>query len=502
MKATDQEQARRLGEYADELVTARGVAGQVSDPPSPEDHELEQLRALVRRLSAARIAPPPGFQEALAARLRQPEDPVAVPAPDSTAEAAPGKWWRPFADWIQVPRVAMTGVTMAVVLLLFSQSLIDHQVLSAQSVLLRSDEALEALAGPGQILYRKWRVQSSGGPGMMTGTAQPGRIIEEWMDGEDSERVAARWYTLDGRLQVAYTTVMSDGEYRPHVYFSPGLYGETRGLLNIEPTMREFGAALAHFPETIALALRLYLDRHYIYAPIRGERHYNRAIFAPSSELSPQLPRVVASFNETQLNGQEVHRVKLVDSASVTFNWRSVGPSVVRIGQAEIVRFVDKNSMLSVRTEERVVFGDGRRRESIRELEATDILRKSDQRSDPFILDVPPGTPARWQSAHEHLSSVADALGALSGSGSHSVGRSRRRRARGMSATPGSCDCTRVTDGWVWVRQAWIRRRTTQRWTTSPPRCVPSLLAAPVAPSRSTPRSWARYRPRSWTLAS
>jgi len=429
MKATDQEQARRLGEYADELVTARRIAGHVSDPPSPEDHELEQLRDLVRRLSAAQIAPPAGFQEALAARLRQPELPTGVEETPVTAPdvAAPRQSWWTLPGWVQLPRVALTGGTMAVVLLLFSQTLIDQPVLSAQSVLLRSDDALAALAGPGQILYRKWRVQSSGGPGMMTGTAQPGRIIEEWMDGADSERVAARWYTLDGRLQVAYTTVMSEGEYRPHVYFSPGLYGETKGLLNIEPTMREFGAALAQFPEPAALGLRLYLDRHYIYAPIRGERHYNRAIFAPSSESSPQLPRVVASFNQTQLNGQAVHRVRLVDSASVTFNWRSVGPSVVRIAEAEIVRFVDKGSMLSVRTEERVVFGDGRRRESIRELEATEILRKSDLRNDPFILDVPPGTPVRWQSAHEHLSSVADALGALPLTGAPASQRTRTR---------------------------------------------------------------------------
>ena len=428
MKGTDQEQARRLGEYADELVTVRHVTGPVSDPPSPDDYELEQLRDLVRRLSAAQIASPSGFQEALAAQLRNSTSGAAVPAPEPTtpASAVWRPWW-PSVPWAQVPRLAMTGVTLAVLLLLFSQSLLEHSVLSAQSVLLRSDDALAALAGPGQILYRKWRVQSSGGPGMMTGTAQSGRIIEEWMDGDDRERVAARWYTLDGRLQVAYTTVMSDGEYRPHVYFSPGLYGETRGLLNVEPTMREFGTALDRFPESVALGLRLYLDRHYIYAPIRSERHYNRAIFSPSSELSPHLPRVVASFNETTLNGQDVHRVKLVDSASVTFNWRSVGPSMVRIAQAEIVRFVDKRSMLSVRTEERVVFGDGRRRESIRELEATDILRKSDQRSDPFILDVPPGTPVRWQSAHEHLSAVADALGALFGSAPVPSSRTRTR---------------------------------------------------------------------------
>lgn len=409
MKATDHEQARRLGEYVDDMVMKRRSTALPSDPLSPEDQEFEALRDLAAQLSTAQVAPPPGFQEALRERLRQGVESPVTPS----ATPAPARSLRDWFHWPVMlpvpPRVALTAATILLATLFLTQSVIDQPVLSAQVVLRRSDDALEALVGPGQVLYRKWRVQSSGGPGMMTGTSQPGRVIEEWMDGADSERVAARWYTLDGRLQVAYTTVMSEGEYRPHVYFSPGLYGEAQGLLNIEPTMKEFSDALSSFEPAVADALKVYLDRHYIYAPIRGERHYNRAIFSPSS-AGTLMPRVMVSFDQSRLSGQDVHRVRLVDPASVTFNWRSSGPSVVRLAHAEIVRFIDQDSMLSVRTEERVVFEDGRRRESIRELAATDILKQADIRSDPFILDVPPATPVRWQSAREHLAGVAEAL--------------------------------------------------------------------------------------------
>lgn len=406
MSATEREQARRLGTYVDEIVMGRRGVAHASDALSPQDQEFDELTDLARRLGAAQVEPPAGFQDALAARLR--EAPEGPPAPARAWRPRLASWW-PTASFA-VPRLALNGVTIVAVLLLFSQSIIDEPVLSAQSVLRESDEALAALAGPSQVILCKWRVQSSGGLGMMTGTAQPGRIIEEWMDGADSERVAARWYALDGRLQVAYATVMSDGEYRPHVYFSPGLYGEARGLLNIEPTMRELRAALDEFDGATALDLSVYLNRHYIYAPIRGERHYNRAIFSPLLASAPQMPRVMVSFDQTQLHGQPVHRVRLVDSASVTFNWRSAGPSVVRIAHAEIVRFISRDSMLSVRTEERVVFEDGRRWESIRELAETDIVWRTDMPTNPFILDIPPGTPTRWQSAEEHLSAVAEAI--------------------------------------------------------------------------------------------
>src|ERR1019366_1084346 len=63
--------------------------------------------------------------------------------------------------------------------------------------------------------------------------------IDEWMDGADVNRVAGRWYAGDDRLLIAYTSVGNGSERRPNVYFSPGVYGEARGGLNIEPTRDE-----------------------------------------------------------------------------------------------------------------------------------------------------------------------------------------------------------------------------------------------------------------------
>lgn len=404
MTADERDQARRLSEYVAEFTLGRRSAA--SDPPPAEDLELLELRELARQLSMVSVKAPEGFQEALAARLRE----------QGHSLSTPRRW--PTLSTLRrliptrAPRLALSAASFVAVVLLIIHAAVTQPVVSAQKVLARSDDALEALAGPGQVLYRKWRVRTTGAAGMMTGIAQAGRVIEEWMDGGNPERVAARWYARDGRLQVAYTTVVGAGdEYRPHVYFSPGLYGEADGLLSIEPTAREFTAALDGFEPTVARALRVYLNRHYLYAPIRGERKYNHAIFSTSSDTAPELPRVLASFDDgVVLDGQPVYRVRLLDSTAVTFNWRSAGPSEVRLAASEIVRYISKADHLSFRTEERVVFEDGRTRQSIRELETTEVLSRSSLLTDPFILNIPPGTPVRWQSAQEHLAAVADAL--------------------------------------------------------------------------------------------
>lgn len=405
MKRADREQARRLGVYVDQLVTTRRRAEEPSDTLSPDDRELEELSRLADHLYAARILEPPGLREALAKQLQ--EIPAGSSPTTGATHRAPFLSQQVLRFW---PRIAVSCAVVLFGVLWLSPTLMDVPVASAQSVLHRSNEALTSLAGPGEVLYRRWRVRSNGDPGMMAGSAQPGRIIEEWMDGANPDRVAARWFTLDGQLQVAYTTVPGPDGLRPHVYFSPGVYGEPRGLLNIEPTRAELEAALSDFPRAVASMLRVYLDRHYIYAPILGEREYNHAVFSPSSDSVPEMPRVLVSYTPVRLDGRPVYRVRLFDAAAVTFNWRSTGPSLVRVGQAEIVRYIARDSFLSLRTEQRVLYDDGRQRDSIRELAATEVLSVDELRDDPFHFTVPDGTPVRRQSAHEHLASVADAL--------------------------------------------------------------------------------------------
>lgn len=413
MKPTEREQARRIVAYADEIVLHRRSTAGGADPLSAEDREFERLSELVRCLSDVEVVAPSGFQEELVRRIRQSVDDEG-PVPRWRSAFA----WRPrlagptlMGKQPMALRTAMLTAAVLLGLVVLSRSVIDVPVVSAESVLSRSDAALTGLVRPGQVLYRQWKVTSRGAAGLMTGTLQSERIIEEWMDGADVERVAARWSSKDRELQIAYTTRLQDGEYRPYVYFSPGMYSEKRGVLNIEPTRREFDEALGSFPQPVSRALRVYLDRHYIYAPITGERSFNRAIFDAPEHPVPEMPRILVSFDESHmLNATPVYRVRLLDAASVTFNWRSSGPPLIRLAQAEIVRYIARDSFLSVRTEERYVYEDGRRRSSTRELVVTKALELAELREDPFTLDVPPRTPVQRQSALEQLAGVADVL--------------------------------------------------------------------------------------------
>jgi hypothetical protein len=63
-----------------------------------------------------------------------------------------------------------------------------------------------------------------------------------------------------------------------------------------------------------------------------------------------------------------------------------------------------------VRTEERWSFEDGRQRLTTRELVATKAIDAGSLGSNPFVIEVPSGTPVQRQSAPAHLSGVARAL--------------------------------------------------------------------------------------------
>lgn len=387
---SDREQARRVMAYVDEVVLHRRSDADGADPLSPEDRELGRLGQLVHCLSDLEIVAPHGFQEALAARLRE-----AGPAPSAHLRI----------------RTVLVAAAVFLGVVVLSRSVIDVPVVSAQSVLSRSDAALAALVRPGQLLYRQWKVTSTSS-GSTQGTTQTERIIEEWMDGADFDRVAGRWYSKERQLQIAYATRLQDGEYRPSVYFSPGVYDEQRGVLNIEPTRREFEQALGAFPASVRRGLKVYLGRNYIYAPITGERNFNRAILESPAHNIPEMPRILVSFDESHmLNGTPVYRVRVLDSASVTFNWRSSGPPLIRLAQAEITRYIARDSFLSVRTEERWVFEDGRQRFTTRELVETRPIAAGTLAFDPFAIEVPRGTPVQQQSAVAQLAGVADALG-------------------------------------------------------------------------------------------
>lgn len=424
MSREQREQARRISELVDGLLLHhrydKGAAGRPVD-----DGEFRQLRALVQHISEVTVEPPLHFQDDLARRL------PSMPESDASGLKIASFWTRLVAPLticrariapVLPPRVmklltALPGAALALLAATFMlfRSVVNVPAVSASEIMSRSDASLASLVRPGQLLYRRWQVTSTAiGANGIEGR-KVHRMIHEWMDGADFERVAGRWYSGEGdRLLIGYTSVGSGGQRRPNVYFSPGVFGESLGVLNIEPTPEEFKAAVHRFPEAVQQALNLYLDRQYIYLPITGERRFNRAVIETPRQDVSDLPRIVLSLDQSEnLNGTPVYRVRVVDHAFIDFNWRSQGPPRVRLASAEIVCYIVRDSYLSVRTEQTLRFEDGRERVTTQELVETRPVRAADLSLDPFKLEVPDGTPVQRQSAFEQLSGVASAFSRL-----------------------------------------------------------------------------------------
>jgi hypothetical protein len=405
-----EEKARRLSEYVDSLLLQQRYEQRGSEFPL-EDREFHELRGLAQSLADLTSEPPVGFARDLARRL------PALAAETSPRSTVAGAWARIRSTMSALPSfspVFSAAMTLLAIALVF-RAVLDVPVVSASEILTRSDEALVRLIKPGQLLYRRWKVTSTtieqDGSERRGGT----RTIREWMDGADYDRVAGRWSSADDRLLIGYTSIGSDGERRPHVYFSPGVFGEARGLFSIEPTAAEFQAAVRDFADPVRGQLDAYLRRQSIYLPIVGERTFNRAVIDAAHQADEGPPRVVLSFDRGEMGGTRVYRVRMIDPAWIDFNWRSDGPPRVSLASAEWVRYIACDSYLSVRTESTLTFENGRRRVTTRELLETRAIPTADLPLDPFSLEVPEGTPVQRQSALDHLSAVALAFGRLSG---------------------------------------------------------------------------------------
>lgn len=423
MNGKRREQARRVSDFVDRFLLKRDHGGHSADS-SADDAELRDLRPLLRCLGDVRIESPESFDDELRSRL-----PAMVESEASGPRAA---LCRRLLASITARCERLTGVlplrvtrwrptlsSAAIVLLIAAalgllRSVFDPPIASASEVVSRSDAALGALVHPGQWLYRRWKVTSRSTSGEATVGPNTVRFIDEWMDGADLDRVAGRWYSGEGRLLIAYTSVGDGGARRPQVYFSPGVYGEARGVLNIEPTRNEFMEAVSRFPQPVQGALEIYLDRQYIYLPIVGERRFNRTIIeAPRFGVS-ELPRVVSSVDESETyRGQAVYRVRVVDPGSIVFNWRSQGPPRVRLAWVETVGYIARDNYLGLKTEETQKFEDGRQRVTTKVLVETRTMTVAGSSMDPFTLDVPTGTPVQRQSALEQLTGVANAFSRL-----------------------------------------------------------------------------------------
>jgi hypothetical protein len=280
-------------------------------------------------------------------------------------------------------------------------------VASAADVLMRSNEALASTVHPGEVLYRRWRVQ-------LTSWERPGapgvteeRMVEEWMDGADFDRVAGRSLTADGWLRV-FASHRENGQVRSVGYSGTAKGGDPQDALNVEPTQQEYMRAADSFDPDASRLLHTYLRRHFIYMPIAGERRFNREILEGSA--GGPMPRSVTVDEVVVDNGKPAFAVRAVDPSRVQFLWRSGEPPRVQLAREEAISYIAKDSYLTIKSQRNTEYRSGRRLFELRTLEETRTHRLEALTRNPFEVTAPAGTRVNRQSALELLTAILDAL--------------------------------------------------------------------------------------------
>ena len=417
MDGSEQECARRICDYIDSLV----VQERERDLPvlTPGDQEFVELTGLAQSLLSIRFLDSEAFRGELLGRLRKQAEQERVDGVWRRADPA-----RPFrTKWAWLLRSLgwgdVTGRLMAKTaapvapLTLVGLFLVWHlavtQTASPADVLSRADLALSNLVHDGQILNRKWRVTETITDERGLRTARE-YFRTEWMDGADFSHVAGL-NEEQGRVNLAYSSTREGEEVRARVYFSPGRYDESRGLLSIEPTRNEYQKALRNFSNSDRRKLQTYLNRGYIFEPISGERRFNRSMLENDGGIAVALPRVIVSLGtQTLSSGIDVYAVRMIDPARVRFRWTSEGSPRAWVERRETIRYIARDTYLNVRAEETHDVPSGQRTTIIRELIETRIVEREAGGVDPFAINVPATTLVRRQSALEHLSAVAEVL--------------------------------------------------------------------------------------------
>jgi len=413
----ERERARRFSEYVDAALVQRRSQDELRHADTPDDQELRDLVDLANTLGRFDMAPPPEWKTGLknqlpdmAARADAEESELLVQSVFANLRATLRRMWH-------VPNVLRTATATAVLLGLtvaVLSQLSTTKTVSAAQILTRGDTALAELVRPGTVLYQKWRVHDRRRSADGMETVQ-NRFIEEWLDGSDLQHVAGRWTTTAGQVVTAYTNVGTSGEHRGRVYFAPNPTNDSRGLLSIEPTRREFQETAARFSDSERPMLNEYLARGYIYEPIVGERRFNRAVIEHTAGDELILPRTRISLDDSEeLAGVPVYKVRVIDPVRVRFRWTIAGPPVVWLERQETVRYISRETYLTLKTEDDHLYESGERVFTTRELIETRISAADVAREPAFELDVPAGTPARTQSAFDLLTAVAHALNRVS----------------------------------------------------------------------------------------
>ena len=401
----DRQRARFLAEYSDEIVAERrDLRDAVGDD---DDTSLRGLLRLVDELNAIRTPPPASLRLLLLQECRkQALDPLSHP-PSMRARLAEA-----FVQWTVGPRRLHSALSLGVLAMVVAVVFLARPpAISAAEVLSRADHALAALVGTEEVLHRRQRVIAITTRGGDVSTAD--QIVDEWVDGADNQRLAARGTHPGGVVLWRYAAAREGEEVRPYLHFSPPYnVGETATgeLLLVRPTPSELQRALLNVPPDRRGALARFLHRRYIYEPVVGDQRYNAILLDQRSVDTGGFPRVRLSMHETaDAEGEPIYRVRLVEPSRLWHHWGRTAP-VVDMASCETVLDITRPGLLTKKAQVACAIEDGRAVTVERTLLSVDVLQRSQLPSDVFTLDVAPHVPVRRQSAAEELGAFAAAL--------------------------------------------------------------------------------------------
>jgi hypothetical protein len=399
--ADEEQRAHRLSDIVDNIVVRRRLTDASATSRQP-DRELDHLAELAAELSAIALQPDEQVRKRLLRGLSE-----AAKARSRSSVFTSLAMLRAMTMGLK-PASALAAVALAGLVLL---SLRGSQA-SAAEILTRSDLAIAKLVQPGSMLFRRWRIVER----IRDSPGAPERRVErytfEWIDGSDIRHAVGKSISSTGHNYLAYVNVLDAGRYVPRVYYDPGFANEPDGLLSIVPSRQEFEASAARFTGNERRVVETYLARAYIYEPIVSERRFNDAMLTSVAGPEP-LPHVLLAVDDSALlNGVPVYRVHSMEAVRLPFRWRSSGPPEMWLEQQATVRYIAKDSFLTLRAEEEIDAENGRHVQIVRELVETVTLPMParDDESNPFNLENASQVPLRRQSAFEHLSQVIRTL--------------------------------------------------------------------------------------------
>ena len=307
--------------------------------------------------------------------------------------------------WRRHPVPAFLSV--AVLALVLAQRLPPDTTLSAEGVLQLSDRALAQVVKPGEIFYRRWHQSRRAHPKDGVPTVH-NEVMHSWIDGSNLRRTAGRLTSADGDF-LAASTETGNPEDAPLTYFGPAYTGVFRNVVVIPIREAELRAAIERYSPEDQELLRQYFGPAYG-PPLTGEMAYNRQLIQGPSPSGTVLPRVQRSMEFTKLRGEPVAVIRTMHPVRPWSEYGADGAISTALARVDTVRWISRKTYLTLRIETTATLEDQRQVSYASDLLEMRSIPAADLDSEPFHLEIPPGTPIKRYQPDDQLLSLVAAL--------------------------------------------------------------------------------------------